>query len=278
MDCLPAGHSFDPLMSVSVTDKTTPAMIREAKAAGALVGKLYPVGSTTNSENGCSDIRLMGEVLSAMEDCGLPLSIHGEDPSVPCLERETAYLPVLDWLVGLYPRLKVILEHVSTKEAVRKVLGLPENVAATITPHHLVLTLDDVIGGVLKSHNYCKPVAKAAADREALRLAAMSGSPKFFLGTDSAPHTSLIKAFEGAAGVFSAPVALPVLTQVFEERGYLDRLNDFVSRFGAEFYGLPRNGGQVELVREPWTVWNIDALRPLMHGETLAWRVKTVSR
>jgi dihydroorotase len=276
LKCLEEGCDFEPLMTFSITDQTDFKAVLAARGAGAIAGKLYPVGSTTNSTVGCSNLRSRNarSVFAAMQEIGIPLLLHGEDPGTPAIKRESAFLPNLDWLVENFPELKIVLEHVSTGEGVVKVQSLPDTVAATITPHHLMLTLDDIIGGSLNPHHFCKPVAKTASDREVLRVAATSGNPKFFLGTDSAPHSLRDKREKGAAGIFCAPTALPLLAELFEERGKLNRLEDFVSRFGAEFYGLPLNEGQINLVRRPCYPEGFKGVLTFMEKHWMQWRVE----
>lgn len=255
--------------------KLVPGMGRDAvlacAAAGAVAGKYYPAGATTNSADGVPEPAAVAEELAAMQDAGLVLSIHGEDPEAPVLERERAFLGVVDGIVGAYPRLRVSLEHLSCAESVRAVLAWPERVAATITAHHLSYTIDDLLGGGLGPELFCKPVLKSAADRAALLEAAVSGSPRFFFGSDSAPHPPEAKA-AGAAGCYAAPVALSLLAAAFEEAGALDRLEAFVSVSGARFYGLGPNSGSLRLRRESWTVpASVDGCAPPAAGRTLAW-------
>jgi dihydroorotase len=266
-----SGHGAVPLASF----KLVPGMGRDAvlgcAAAGAVAGKYYPAGATTNSSDGVPEPGAVAEELRAMEDAGLVLSIHGEDPDSPILEREAAFLPVVDGIVGGYPRLRIVLEHLSTVAAVDAVLDWPDRVAATVTAHHLSFTIDDLAGGGLDSGFFCKPLLKTARDREALVAAAVSGSPRFFFGSDSAPHPPAAKA-AGAAGSYSAPVAMSLLAAAFEEAGALDRLEGFVSGAGARFYGLETNGGRLALRREPWVVPAIiDGVASLAAGRTLSW-------
>jgi dihydroorotase len=271
-----SGYSAVPLSSF----KLVPGMGREAvlgcAAAGAIAGKYYPAGSTTNASDGIPDPGSVADELAAMEDSGLVLSIHGEDPLVPCLERERAFLPVVDRLVARYPGLRIVVEHVSTIEAVEAVQAWPVRVAATITAHHLSYTIDDLLGDRLDPGYYCKPLLKTAKDRHALVEAAVSGSPRFFFGSDSAPHIPAAKA-SGAAGSYSAPVAMSLLAAVFEEAGAFDRLEGFCSEAGAGFYGLGRNHGLLALTREPWTVpVLLDGVTPLAAGRMLSWVAERV--
>ncbi len=277
VDELPYGEPFEPLMTIEVRDSTTPGMIEEARAVGAVAGKVYPRGVTTNSDNGVSDFEGMKETFRAMEEVGMLLLLHGEidRPRTLVTEREEVFLPILTRLASRFPDLRIVLEHVSTAAAIGVVNGLGENVAATITAHHLCLTLNDVLGDGVRPHNMCMPVPKTYRDREVLIDAATSGKPQFFLGSDSAPHRRSSKeCAKGACGVYSAPVLLPVLAEVFERVGRLDRLNDFVSRFGAEFYGLPLNEGSVTLVKRPWEVpGEVGGVVPFRAGAKLQWQI-----
>jgi dihydroorotase len=271
-----AGASFEPLMTISIAPSTTPEIVREASVHGVVAGKLYPDGVTTNSEGGVRDLADLEPVFRAMEECGLVLCLHGETPGVFVLDREAAFVETtLPWLVTSFPGLRIVLEHVTTAQAVDAVRAGPAHVGATITVHHLAITLDDVIGDRLEPHNFCKPVAKRPDDRAALVDAATSGDPAFFLGTDSAPHLQEAKECSGgAAGVFTAPLALAVLAEIFEARGALDRLEGFTSVHGADFYGLSPSEETVELVRHAWDVpASIDGLVPFRAGRTLGWQI-----
>lgn len=264
------------LKSIKLTNRTTPKIIHEAKKDGVLVGKAYPVGVTTNSDDGISEFQEMEDVFSAMQEVGMALSIHGEaaDSSIPALKKEEEFLPILDWIVKKFLRLRIVLEHLSTEAAVNYIVWAPSNVVATITAHHLVLTLDDIIGGALQPHNFCKPIAKTKRDRDALIEAATSGNPKFFFGSDSAPHLKCSKETSaGAAGIFSAPVALPVLADVFEKAGCIENLENFVSVFGAQFYNLPLNYKEITLIKESWVVPTITSVSFFKMGEVMNWRV-----
>jgi len=254
--------------------KQTPEDIRAFKKAGAYTGKYYPQGATTNSEGGDTQWEGCYPVFQAMEEEGIILSLHGEEPESYSLDREKDFLPKLDDLARRFPRLKVILEHVSSAEGVEKILSLPENFAATITAHHLKYTLDNVIGGGANVHLFCKPVVKSPADRAAVRKAAFSGNPKFFFGSDSAPHLREKKEKgAAAAGIYSIPVAVPVVVGEFEKGGALDRVEDFLSRFGAEFYGLPLNEERITLVREEWTVpGEYHGVVPMMAQRKVYWK------
>lgn len=269
------GNDFQPLMTIEVTDRTTPKMIKDAVDANVIAGKFYPQGVTTNSQNGVSDFDALNPVFAEMERCRMRALFHGEDPSpgVFCLDRERSFLKTLRKIVETFPELKIVLEHVSTDNALFAV-STYDNVAATITAHHLLLTLDDVVGGLISPHNFCKPLAKRPEDRDALLKAATSGNPKFFFGSDSAPHSRGTKeCAHGCAGCFTAPVVLPLLAQIFEECDALDKLQGFVSEFGADFYGLPRNTGTITLFKEDWVVpEEYEGTALFWGGKTLHWK------
>jgi dihydroorotase len=217
----------------------------------------------------------MPEVLHAMESCGMLLLVHAEHPKAFCLDREDLFIEEIVWAAETYPRLKIVVEHVTSANMVEVVKGLREGVAATITLHHLVLTLDDVVGGLIKPHHFCKPLAKRPEDRDALLATVMSGHPRFFFGSDSAPHRKQMKECEeGCAGIYTSPVAMGMLAEIFHANGELGRLEDFTSRFGAEFYGLPLNEGSLTIVREPWRVRHVYyGVVPFMAGGQITWRV-----
>lgn len=265
--------NFKPLFAIKLNHRTTPETIREAINVGAVAGKVYPIGVTTNSDDGVSDFESMAPVFAAMEKWGMVLCLHGEKPGEFCLDREVEFLPTLDCLAKNFPKLRIVLEHISTAKAVERVQSLPNTVAATITAHHLLLTLDDVIGGKLRPHNFCLPIAKRPKDRAAVRMAAISGNPKFFFGSDSAPHLKGDKeCAEGCAGCYTAPVAMPLLVQIFERMNALDKLENFTSKFGADFYHLPLNEGTLVLEKRPWTVpKEINGVVPFLAGETMEW-------
>lgn len=274
-----ADPRFEPLMTIKLTDATTEEDIRSAAATGAVAAKLYPVGVTTNSEDGVKSpcAEHMWPLYRVMAEVGMVLSLHGETPKAFCLDREEAFLDDLVDIVATVPRLKTVLEHVTTAKAVQLIaqLGTSHNVAATITVHHLFLTLDDVIGDKLMPHHFCKPIPKRPQDQEALIKAATSGNPKFFLGTDSAPHAKGKKECDsGCAGVFTAPIAMPLLTTLFEELGCLEKLEAFTSQFGADFYGLPLNEGRLTLVKEPMLVPDsYVGIVPFYAGKVIPWSV-----
>lgn len=265
---------FIPLMTIKLLNgRTTPEVVLQAREEGAVAAKLYPVGVTTNAEDGVRDAEALAPVFGAMESAGMVLCLHGEKPDTFCLEREAAFLPALVAIAGAFPNLKIVLEHVTTAAAVDTVAGLTSNVAATITAHHLLLTLDDVVGGALNPHAFCKPVPKTPSDREALWRVIEDGNPKFFLGTDSAPHPISSKECPaGCAGIFAAPVAMPALVTAFDRRSLLKRLPDFAARFGADFYGLQQNEGEAVFVRRPWTVPSrYKDVVPFLAGTQIEW-------
>ncbi len=273
----PSGGGLTPLMTFKIQPGMDRERIRALKAAGAVAGKYYPVGVTTNSEDGIAESESVMGAIAAMEEEGLVLCLHGEEPGAEVLERERAFLPRLAELGRRFPSLRIVLEHVSSSDGVEAVLGLPDRVAATVTVHHLLYTLDDLLGGGLDPHLFCKPVVKSARDRAALQRVILEGNPRFFFGSDSAPHPKASKEGRaGAAGVYSAPVSLALLAGFFEERGRLEQLGPFVSRFGAEFYGLPANEGRLLLRREAWRVPSeIHGVVPLAAGRVLSWRAAT---
>ena len=284
---LPPGTAFEPLMTLYLTDQTSPAEIHAAKASGLILAvKLYPAGATTHSDAGVTDLRRCGPVLVAMQDCGLPLLVHAEvtDPTVDVFDREAVFIERhLTWLVEAFPRLRVVLEHVTTRAGVEFVRAAPATVAATVTPHHLLYSRNALFAGGLRPHFYCLPVLKRESHRVALLEAATSGSPKFFLGTDSAPHARGAKESAcGCAGIYSAHAALELYAEAFEAAGALARLEGFASLYGPDFYGLPRNTGRVTLVRESWQVpdclpYGPDRLIPLRSGEGIRWRLAAES-
>lgn len=269
---------FEPLMTIQINDNTTPRMAEQAKESGAIAGKIYPLGVTTNSQNGVSNFKAIYPTLDKMQEIGMLALFHGEDPweKATCLDREKMFLPTLYGIANDFPRLKIVLEHITTADAIQMVEQLP-NVAATITAHHLLLTIDDIIGDKICPHNFCKPIAKRPEDREALLKAATSGNPKFFFGSDSAPHLKQNKeCSHGCAGIFTAPNAIQSLAQTFEERSALRFLDDFVSGFGAYHYGLPRSQDTIQLVKKDWTVGNVyNGIVPFRAGQVLHWQVVT---
>ena len=276
--------SFKPLMALYLTDNTTPDEIRKAKASGAIVAaKLYPAGATTNSDSGVTCAKNIYPVLEAMQDVGMLLLIHGEVTAhdVDIFDREKAFLDtVLAPIVNDFPKLKIVLEHITTAEAVEFVKNANDNVAATITAHHLMYNRNHMLAGGIRPHFYCLPILKRNTHQLALIQAATSGSKKFFLGTDSAPHAKGKKeAACGCAGSYTAHAALELYAEVFEQVNQLDHLEAFASHNGPDFYGLPRNSDTVTLVNEPWSVadsmpFGSDTVVPIRGGETVAWTVK----
>jgi len=280
---LPEGAAFDPLMTLYLTDNTPAEEIARAKIAGRVHGvKLYPAGATTHSDAGVTRISRCFTALEKMEQLGLPLLIHGEstDPIVDVFDREKAFIDeVLGPVVERFSNLKIVLEHITTRDAVQYVEVTGPNVGATITAHHLLLNRNALFLGGMRPHHYCLPVLKREEHREALVEAATSGNPKFFLGTDSAPHSRAAKeAACGCAGIYTAHAAIELYATAFEEAGALDKLEGFASQHGADFYGLPRNAGTITLVREEWTVPKTlrlgkEDLVPLRAGETIPWKL-----
>jgi dihydroorotase len=281
---VPAGLAFEPQMTLYLTDRTSPDEIRKAKASGFVVGaKLYPAGATTHSDAGVTSIDKVWSALDAMAEHGLVLQVHGEVTAgdVDVFDREHAFIDrVLNRVVERVPRLKVVFEHITTRVAAEFVQGARKGIAATITPQHLLLNRNALFEGGLRPHHYCLPVLKRERDREALVAAATGDDPRFFLGTDSAPHARHAKeAACGCAGIFSAHAAIELYAEAFESAGRLDRLEAFASERGADFYGVPRNQGTLTLRRESWRVPDSYAfgpaderLVPFRAGATLAWR------
>jgi dihydroorotase len=280
-----AGSDFQPLMTLYLTDRTTAAEIEAAVASGIVKAvKYYPAGATTNSDSGVTHVDRARPALEAMERLGLPLLVHGEvtDQSVDLFDREQAFIErTLAPLVRQMPGLRVVMEHITTRDAVAFVESCGPNVAATLTPHHLLMNRNAIFVGGIRPHYYCLPVLKREVHRQALMDAAASGNPKFFLGTDSAPHARHTKEADcGCAGCFNAHAALELYAEAFDRAGALDRLEAFASFHGPDFYRLPRNTGMVVLVRERWEApseypYGGDALVPLRAGEPLQWRMVT---
>ena len=279
------GVAFTPLMTAYLTDDISADEIARGHAEGVFTAcKLYPAHATTNSAAGVTDIGNIDSVLDRMQKIGMPLLVHGEvtDRHVDIFDREAVFIErVLVPTVARFPGLRVVFEHITTAQAVDFVRSAGPNVAATITPHHLEISRNAMFDGGLRPHMYCLPVAKRERHRLALRRAAVSGHPAFFLGTDTAPHRVGDKEADcGCAGIFNAPAAIELYAQVFEEEGALDRLEAFASFHGPDFYGLPRNKGTLTLVREDWAVpahvpsEGGGAVKPFMAGETLRWRLK----
>lgn len=281
---VPAGLAFEPLMTLYLTDNTPPAEIARAAASGFVKAvKYYPAGATTNSDSGLTAVDKAYDVFAAMAEHGLPLLVHGEvtDPGVDLFDREKAFIDtVLAPLVARFPKLRVVMEHITTQDAAQFVAAAGPQVAATLTAHHLLYNRNAIFQGGVRPHWYCLPVLKRETHREALVAAAISGNPKFFLGTDSAPHARLTKeAACGCAGCYTAYGALELYAEAFEQAGALDRLEAFASFHGADWYGLPRNVGRVTLVKESWPVpadfpyLAGDTLVPLRAGEKLTWKL-----
>ena len=277
---VPAGVDFMPLMTAYLTDTTdADALVRGHEEGVFTAAKLYPAHATTNSAHGVTDVGRLGNVFDAMARCGMPLLVHGEvtDLSIDVFDREAVFIDrVLQPLTVAHPTLKIVVEHITTAQAVDFVTGSGPNVAATITPHHLHLDRNAMFDGGIRPHAYCLPIVKRACHRDALRAAAVSGSRQFFLGTDSAPHTVTAKESAcGCAGIFNAPFALESYAAIFDAHNALDRLERFASRFGPEFYGLPLNEARVTLVREPVPVPAlVDGIVPFHASETIGWRVE----
>ena len=276
-----ATPAFTPLMTCYLTDRTEPDDIARGFEEGVWVAaKLYPAGATTNSASGVTEIRNISPALTRMELLGMVLCVHGEvvDPDVDVFDREAVFIErVLIRLARDFPRLKIVLEHITTEDAVEFVAQSGENIAATVTPQHLIINRNALFAGGLRPHAYCLPVAKRERHRVAVRKAATSGSPKFFLGTDSAPHTRGAKESAcGCAGIFNAPFALESYAGAFEQEGALDRLEGFASVHGANFYGMPLNETSVTLERGDNPVPDeIEGLVPFHAGETLRWRLRS---
>lgn len=280
---LPAGARFEPLMTLYLTDNTQPGEIAAARASGMVHAvKYYPAGATTHSDAGVTDIAKCRRILEAMEKHGLPLLVHGEvtDPAVDVFDRERVFVEqVLAPLIERHTGLKVVLEHITTREGAEFVMAAPPRVAATITAHHLLLSRNALFTGGIRPHHYCLPVLKREMHRQALMRAAISGNPRFFLGTDSAPHARHTKeAACGCAGIYTAHAGIELYAEAFAAAEALDRLEGFASRHGAQYYGLPVNGDTITLAEEPWPVpadvpFGADRLVPLRAGENVAWKL-----
>ncbi|HZP94021.1 MAG TPA: dihydroorotase [Burkholderiales bacterium] len=281
LEALPPSSAFTPLMTLYLTDNTSAEEVRRAKASGIVYAvKYYPAGATTNSDSGVTDIRNCFAVLEAMAEVGLPLLAHGEvtDPLVDVFDREKTFIErELAMLVRRFPGLKMVLEHITTKEAVAFVTAASKSVAATITAHHLLLNRNALFQGGIRPHHYCLPVLKREEHRQALLGAATGGNPKFFLGTDSAPHERRSKESDcGCAGVYTAHAAIELYAEAFEAVNALDRLEAFASLHGADFYGLPRNRDTITLEKRSWRVparlpFGAGELVPLRAGASVAW-------
>lgn len=282
---IPKGVNFQPLMTFYLTPDITPALVSEAKESQMIVGfKLYPAGVTTNSQSGVSEFSQIYPVLASLEENDLPLLIHAESPDIAMdiFEREQAFLEnIMPDFIKRFPKLRMIIEHVSSEFGINWVISAPNTIAATITPHHLLLNRNDVLSSGIKPHHYCLPIVKTLNDQEALINAAISGNPKFFLGTDSAPHAKSQKESGcGPAGIFMGNAALSLYIELFEKRNALDKFESFASFHGADFYGLPRNTDSITLIKKPWKVplefpFGNDVVVPLFAGKELQWQIKT---
>jgi len=276
--------TFEPLMTLYLTDRTPVEEMARAKEAGVAAVKLYPAGATTNSDSGVKDVMGRIPILEEMARLNMPLCVHGEvvDPDVDIFDREKVFIEkILQPLLEKVPQLKVIMEHITTKDAAEFVAQAPERVAATITPQHLLLNRNDILVGGIKPHHYCLPILKRETHRQALLAAVASGSRKFFLGTDSAPHPKGAKESScGCAGIYSAHAAMPLYALAFEEAGALDKLEAFASFNGPDFYGRERNQDQITLVRKEWMVpesydfGDEELVIPLWAGKKLEWAIE----
>jgi dihydroorotase len=283
LGALGGSATFEPLMTLYLTDQTTPGEIEAAAGSGFVKAvKYYPAGATTHSASGVTDIRKCDAVLDAMQAAGMPLLVHGEvtDPDIDVFDREAVFISrTLTAMTQRFPRLKIVLEHATTQEAVVFVERASENVAATITAHHLLLNRNALFAGGINPHHYCLPVLKREPHRRALMRAVTSGNPKFFLGTDSAPHARGAKeSCCGAAGVFTAHAALELYAEAFESADALDKLEGFASHHGADFYGMPRNAQKITLRKDEWTVpgtypFGEEPLVPFRAGQKIRWRI-----
>lgn len=283
MSVVPEHLNFSPLMSLYLTDNTTSGDIIEAHQSEKIIAcKLYPAGATTNSDAGVTNLVHIEKTLATMQEVGMPLCIHGEvtDPNVDIFDREKVFIEnTLVYLIKKFPNLKIILEHITTIEAVEFVKAQADNVAATITAHHLLINRNDMLVGGIQPHHYCLPVAKRSIHQAALRDAATSGSHKFFLGTDSAPHSQKSKESNcGCAGIYTSHAAIELYAQVFEAMGKLENLEGFASRFGAAFYGLAPNVETITLKKSTWTVpdhylFDKTPLIPFYAQQELEWQV-----
>ncbi len=280
---VPDGMEFNPLMTLYLTDDTEVEEITRAADEAAIAAvKYYPAGATTNSANGVTEIGKVESVIARMEEIGLPLLVHGEvtDADIDIFDREKVFIDrILMPLLQKHPRLKLVLEHITTADAVDFILSQDDNVAATITAHHLLFDRNDLLAGGIRPHYYCLPVLKRGSHREKLVGAATGGSPKFFLGTDSAPHSRAAKESGcGCAGIYSAPAALELYAEVFDAHQSLDKLEFFASFAGPDFYGLPRNSEKIKLQRQDWAQadsfsFGDDVVVPVRAGETIHWRI-----
>ncbi|WP_323847008.1 dihydroorotase [Microbulbifer magnicolonia] len=279
---IPEGNPFEPLMVIYLTDKTDAEVVQLAHKAGVIAAKLYPAGATTNSDSGVTDIANIYPALEAMQACGMKLLLHGEvtHSDIDIFDREQVFIErTLSRLVEDFPTLKIVLEHITTAHAAEFVQNARDGVGATITAHHLLYNRNHMLVGGIRPHYYCLPILKRGYHQSALVEAATSGSPKFFLGTDSAPHSQGKKETAcGCAGCYTAFAAIELYTEAFDRAGKLDKLEGFASEFGPDFYGLPRNEGTITLVKQPWALpqsldMGGEPLIPLAAGETLNWKL-----
>jgi dihydroorotase len=284
LHALPAGVAFEPLMTLYLTDNTRSAEIQKARDSGFVHAvKFYPAGATTNADSGVTDIEKTYPALEAMQAAGMPLLVHAEvtDPAVDVFDREAVFIErILEPLTRRYPDLKLVLEHVTTEQGVAFVRDSGDNIAGTLTAHHLLLNRNAMFAGGIRPHNYCLPVLKRERHRRVLLEAATSGSPKFFLGTDSAPHPQAAKESAcGCAGLYTAHAAIEFYAEAFDRADAMDRLEDFASSFGADFYGLPRNAEKITLVKESWEVpasypLGDERVIPMRAGEPVQWKLQ----
>jgi len=280
----PKGSHFDPLMTLYLTDNTTPEMIAEAKASGRVAAvKLYPAGATTNSDSGVTDLGKLDDICAALAEAGMPLLVHGEvtHNHVDIFDREKQFLDeILTPLAGRHASMKLVVEHITTRDAAEFVNAHGDNVGATITVQHLAYNRNHMLAGGIRPHLFCLPILKRNVHQQALQDAVVSGSHKFFLGTDSAPHARGAKENAcGCAGCYSAYAAIELYAEIFEDLGVLDKLEGFASHYGADFYGLPRNTDSITLVKQPWQVpaempFGQETIVPLRAGETLRWKLE----
>ncbi|OPX55019.1 dihydroorotase [Oceanospirillum multiglobuliferum] len=284
LDARPAGNTFEPLVTLFLTNSTSAQDIIDAKAAGIVAAKMYPAGATTNSDAAVKQLETMYPILEVMQEQGMLLLVHGEvtDHHIDIFDREKEFIDQkMVHIVKQFPELKVVFEHITTADAAQFVQAAGNNIAATITPQHLLLNRNDLLVGGVRPHNFCLPVLKRNTHQQALREVVKTGSPKFFLGTDSAPHAKEAKENAcGCAGCYSAWSAIELYAHVFEEIGALDKLEGFASHYGADFYGLPRNEGTITLVREDWTIPteielpNGKPIVPFFAGQQVHWKLQ----
>jgi dihydroorotase len=286
LDAVPAGLDFEPLMTLYLTDNLAPAEVERAHAEGVVAVKYYPAGATTNSDAGVTDVSKTYPALEALERLGMPLLVHGEvaDPEVDLFDREKAFIDkTLIPLRRDFPALKIVVEHITTRDAAQYVAEAGPNTAATVTAHHLLYNRNALFIGGIRPHYYCLPVLKREEHRRALVAAVTSGSDRYFLGTDSAPHAAALKEHaSGCAGCYTALSALELYAEAFDAAGALDRFEAFASFNGPAFYGFPRNAGRITLRRVPWVLPEVVPfghadLKPLRGGETLAWKLMDTS-